>query len=252
MRLKYTIIIVGILSLSVCETSFSQNISILLSVSDDPYCEGDTLMPYLAITYANNSSNNYYFPSLFWSESRIPYFGAVLMKLHIFSRNEEDKAKIILIKEDADSYQGGYYSLSLDYLSGPGWPIWCVEPGLPDHFINFYLAAYYDQLYEREIPPSMDFSDVQLSDEAYLRNCPAFVFIKAGESITQRISLRGFWAARIHLRIKVSSEYPPDRVINWVMSNKVVLHLPLKVDEYELYSDRVESNELIIDFSAGE
>lgn len=251
MRLKCTVIIVGILLLSVCETSFSQNISILLSVSDDPYCEGDTLMPYLAITYTNNSSIDYYFLSLFWGESRIPYFGGVLMKLHIFSRNEEDKAKISLIKEDADLYQGEYYCLSLDYLSCPGWPIWCVESGLPDsQFINYYLAAYYDQLYESE-KPTMDFSEALLCDEVFLRNCPAFVFIKAGESVTQKISLRGFWAAKIHLRIKVSSEYPPDRVIKWVKSNKVVMSLPLKVDGYELYSDRVENNELKIDFSAG-
>lgn len=223
-------------------SSLSQEIEILFALDTSHNSLYDTLSPYLNIRYTNFGPDDYYFPALAYCNQTCPYFGYFL---HFKEKMSHDD-----IIQSLKQFKEQRYCLPLLQIEDKDGDTWYLAPddGKDEHewdFINHYLEDFYCSNEHRNVKI---FTTKELRNPCFIRKHPAFIFLKAGETLVQSISIRGCKEAQIILRI-----YLPDTTSRTTMlvgpSYFDAYNLPNKVKGYSLYTGSFSSNELIVDFS---
>ena len=243
MRKSLLAALIWLLLVSPIINIWGQDISIMFSViNPEESATGDTV-PYLNIKYANNSSVDYYFPALFRTDNTIPLFSSfygirktkesVLSLLHLFSG---DKYVLYL---NSLTYNSQNF---IDLVPDNNEEITEPQP------INDYLNLFYSlqDSNTSETPSIKFFTKSQLRCAHYIRANKSFVFLKAGESFSQLIDLRGFLETGIIIRVALNFDKPTHYMrTGWNKSSD----LPDKVDSFALYQGYIENNSILIDFT---
>ena len=214
--------------------AFSQEISIDFSLS---YTEG---IPFLTISYTNNSERDYYIPSLFSSYSDVPAFSS-----YPFSRFYPCQLSKEELNKRLSTYNNSNYSLPLEFSHQFSKSLWFALP--ESEFISstldFYLAGYYEP-YER-FSVYHKRGEVKNSPEFFLQT-PALVFLKAFETKKQFVDFSAFREAGVILRVYLENKSPSGFIEKapgeWIQ-------LPENVYGYTLYSRAVFCEERVLDFS---
>ena len=239
-----------------CITSslmYSQDISISFSYDEGMSCDDDPFSPYLIITYSNNSEKDYYLPSLFFPESKVPQLldgGWQLVDGVWYGAEGKEKDAANIAACLYKFYSGQKYSWPKQFTSSKTREVDMLFPETHSgDCINDYLAGYYRLLSPDEVaklPDSHDrYTQEDVKCDRILQN-PAFIFLHAGERKTQRITLRGFKEAGIIVTLSLDNSTPPTSIETTFES---YIPLPEKVQNFLLYKGYVLSQDITFDFS---
>lgn len=236
--------------LAFCASITAQEVSISFSIDDNGISSKDTLNPYLVISYHNSGSTPYYFQALSYSGHTVPIFsmstfwGTNLPKI---SRDET----IALLHQ----YHNLSFTLSLEFLEAKNGEMWSLyqdnDYGENWSFIEACLCQYYRPFYTNHEDYAF-YTDDDIKRVRTLRKSRALVFLKAGQTKEQRISLRGMKEAGIKLTIRLENNVAPNTFCVTLPSGPPYfrdVELPPNVFGYSLYRGYFISSEFKIDFS---
>jgi hypothetical protein len=257
-----------ILFLIYFDTAYSQNISIELSIKW--IMESDKMggvlkenIPYLIISYRNNSDSNFYFLKVSLSKNGLPPVNTFGSWNHL-SSNPKTLSKSNYKYCGKDKNYNVYMSSS-QYCSS----FWEV---LKDD-VNFYKGHFGDIINEElfEFYDSMQFqfkkdtindsmSNCQFKNNLKIENtinCPVnnFVFLQAGTSYSEQINLIGFKKLQGNFKFYFMDSIFSNYVYGQSFWNdklkrleQTKIELPQKIKEYNLYSGPFRTNSVDIKF----
>lgn len=240
---------------------FSQCISIELSViwkreSPPPpfsFAESDPCVPYLNITYRNNTTDSLYFLKVFQYMNSFPSFCS-------YGSTIEDYDPTLIVDYSNQNFSI-YLDVSSEYLNH-----WLVFPDTMNRYkeylipsINDDLAYIYNRLtYIRTTSPGakqIRYSPSDLIPEVILdKHKDRFVFLNPGETYTDTLNLFGFKLIKGIFTFNMCSSIPEGVVFNsfWDdINNRLVLErmeLPKVVGKYKLFSGSINTNNISIKF----
>jgi len=248
MKILGRVILLCSVLIPTCVSINAQNISLSFSLIGKLKNESDSLAPYLKIQYNNESDQNYYFPAVVSSDAFIPRFSTFISRYHASYELDTTIRSALFEKK---MFRGDTYILTLDYQQTKSQQAWFFisdteeESEIP--IINHYLFVYYNSL-DGTGDGDVFYSNGAERYEEDLHNSPALVYLKAGESFSQLISLRALKDAGINFSVSLASPVPPDTVRTGSRANDT-RKLPPTVDNFKLYTDIIKSNSIKIDFS---
>lgn len=258
--MKYLFLLIAILFNSM--HLFSQCISVELSIhwerEKNPFSlnENDFCVPYLHITYRNNSDDTLYFLKVSYSENNFPNFVGGIIMVRNNTINELSKFK---------NYSNIKYSIRLKsfpyYLTG--WEV--LEDTLDPNkahtvsFINYDLSDIYDYLSKNNSDSIYEIKfDYEVSDitpDAILNKFKdRFVFLRPGEIYTDTYNLVGFKLLKGSYTFYTEPNSFPDYVHTSIYDTNnskyldIQTALPKVVSVYKLYSGNFNSNRITITF----
>ena len=224
---------------------YAQDISVELSLNEGKIL--DRRAPYLEIKYINSGHLDYYFPALLsrnWSQ---PHYSK---SFPIPDIDDPEYVRQTLFEKRL--FHGEYYQLLLNYVQERNPYGWLLLPknAEDEHgalAINYFLYEYSRTFGDGDYLESF-FKKSELSCSRKLRQNPSLVFLGAGESSTQLISIRDLKDAGIILLIDLSSNTPPNSMLLSIIPGDGYA-LPHTLRGYTLYQGIIRSNSLLLDFS---
>jgi len=212
-------------------------------------------IPYLKVTYINNTDNDIFFLKVINNSIQLPFFS--------------DGMQVGYLNKNETIAKFPYYSCSLEkffvcikgleIIEGP-WEVLSDttflnsnEDNYYDRFINRILRDFYFSIIKDSDIEAMEyhfsFGLEDLTDSAILKNQKEyFVFLKKGESFSEQFNLIGFYLLGGDYLFYIPDHSFVDYIFVESPQNEII-HLPLKVNEYSLYSGSFSSNKLRVKFN---
>lgn len=259
--MKYFLIIIVLL---ISFESYTQEISVELSIEWKKEKENNwkkyklNKTPFLNIKYTNTTDNNIYIKKrinyinfgITWIECRFNGEKAPKFSYKKLGKYDNEKYFIDLSLKDFSQYMNVVSEkerLNTDFDYSQAY----INKPLMDIYENLYKVKtpYLDEKFE------LIKNKIEVNIKGSLKNY--FLFLKKGESHIDSFDLTGFNILGGTYTFKLSTDELCDYVLTTSFWNETEKkwdfkkeYLPLKIDEYQLYSGKIKTNEITVAFKS--